>query len=279
MFANMLRADAYRFLRSRFAAVTGVAFCVVIGLFCLFNFADHASTSFAFGGPIGVTKDGVELIDGFVGFAYADPAHPLFWELVYSATCFTAATMFAIPITGMMITSSDDQNGITKIAVAQGQSQTRLFLSKVVLSVAVTGILWALHNAITLALVLVREDVSLTGHQVGQWAWLCLLIFLPQAVLMLLVSLVTLISRSRVMGLVLLVVLVLAAPILAAVVRAHPSRWADLTLGISPVWHLNRVSRAWAETQIVGHTWLMFALGVVLLGAASLAWLRRRELS
>ncbi|MEL4505436.1 hypothetical protein AAEX63_10170 [Luteococcus sp. H138] len=279
MFANMLRADAYRFLRSRFARTIGVVFCVVIGLFCLFNFADHSSTSFAFGGSIGQTKDGVELIDGFVGFYYADPAHPQFWELFYSATCFTAATMFAIAITGMMITSADDQNGITKINVAQGLSQTRLYLSKVLLAVIVTGLLWALHNAITLALVLVREDVSLTGDQLGRWAWHCLLLFLPQLVLMLLVSLVTLVTRSRVASMVLLVVLVLAAPILGAVARAHPSRWAELLLGASPVWHLNRVSRAWAETQIVGHTWLMFAVGTVVLLAASIAWLRHRELS
>lgn len=279
MFANMLRADAYRFLRSRFARTIGVVFCVVIGLFCLFNFADHSNTSFAFGGPIGVVREGVELIDGFVGFAYADPAHPLFWELVYSAICFTAATAFAIPITGMMITTADDQNGITKIAVAQGQSQTRLYLSKVLLAVLVTGLLWVLHNAITLGLVLVREDASIDAAGLRRWAWMCLLLFLPQVVLMLLISLVAMLTRSRVASLVVLVVLVMASPILAAVVRAHPSRIADSLLGLNPVWHLNRVSRAWAETQIVGHTWLLFAVGGVVLMAASLAWLRRRELS
>lgn len=208
MFANMLRADAYRFLRSRFARTIGVVFCLMISLFCLFNFADHSSTSFAFGGSIGVAREGVELIDGFVGFAYTDPGHPLFWELVYSATCFTAATMFAIPITGMMITTADDQNGITKIAVAQGQSQTWLYLSKAPLAA-----------------------------------------------------------------------LVMVCPILAAVMRAHPSRIVDSLLGLNPVWHLNRVSRAWAQTQIVGHTWLLFAMGCAVLMAASLTWLRRRELS
>ena len=181
MFANMLRADAYRFLRSRFARTTGVVFVVVIGLFCLFNFADHTSASFAFGGPI-ASKDGVPLLDGFVGFAYADPAHPMFWELVYSAVCFTAVTMFAIPITGMMITSADDHNGITKIAVAQGQSQTRLYLSKVLLAVLVTGLLWVLHNAITLGLVLVREDASIEAAGLRRWAWLCLLLYPAQVV-------------------------------------------------------------------------------------------------
>lgn len=279
MFANILRADAYRFLRSRFATTTAISFCVVIGLFCLFNFADHSSTSFAFGGPIGVTKEGVELIDGFVGFAYADPSHPLFWELVYSATCFTAATMFAIPITGMMITSADDQNGITKINVAQGLSQTRLYLSKVLLAVLVTGVLWALHNAITLALVLVREDASIDSLGLRRWAWNCLLLFLPQLVLMLLVSLVALVTRSRVASLVTLVLLVLITPIVGAVLRSHPSRIGDSLMGLNPVWHLNRVPRAWAEPQIVGHTWLMFAIGTVLLIGASIAWLRHRELS
>lgn len=279
MFANMLRADAYRFLRSRFARTIGVVFCLMISLFCLFNFADHSSTSFAFGGSIGVAREGVELIDGFVGFAYTDPGHPLFWELVYSATCFTAATMFAIPITGMMITTADDQNGITKIAVAQGQSQTRLYLSKALLAVLVTGLLWVLHNAITLGLVLVREDASLGADGLRRWAWMCLLLFLPQVVLMLLISLVAMVTRSRVASLVVLVVLVMVCPILAAVVRAHPSRIVDSLLGLNPVWHLNRVSRAWAQTQIVGQTWLLFAMGCAVLMAASLAWLRRRELS
>jgi len=116
--------------------------------------------------------------------------------------------MFAIPITGMMITTADDQNGITKIAVAQGQSQTRLYLSKALLAA-----------------------------------------------------------------------LVMVCPILAAVMRAHPSRIVDSLLGLNPVWHLNRVSRAWAQTQIVGHTWLLFAMGCAVLMAASLTWLRRRELS
>lgn len=279
MFANILRADLYRFVRSGFARATLIAFWLVIGLFCLFNFADHSQTSFAFGGEVARAADGTPLIDGFVGFAFADPASPTYWELAYTAVCFTVATVFAIAITGMVITSSDDHNGITKIAVAQGQSQGLMYLSKVVLATAVTAVLWAAHNAITLALVLVREDASFSAAELRRWAWLCVLLYLPQFVLMLLASLVTLVSRSRIVALVMVVVLVMASPILGAVARAHPSWWADLLQGLNPVWHLNRTSRFWAETQIVGHNWLLFGIGTVVLLGASLAWLRRRELS
>lgn len=279
MFTNILRADIYRLARSQFVRVTAVAFLVVIGLYCVFNFADHSETSFAFGGVVGTAADGTPLIDGFVGFSYLDPDNPRFWELVYSATCFTAATLFAIPITGMMITSADDQNGITKIAVAQGQSQSLLYLSKVVLSVLVTGALWALHNVITLLLTLSRENASFNGDQLRRWALTCLLIFLPLVVLMLLVSLVTLVTGSRVTGLVVMVLLIFTAPFLATLAQSRPSTLLDVILGVNPVWHANRVTRYWSQTQILGHTWLMFVVGSVLLLGASIAWLRRRELS
>lgn len=279
MFANIMRADLYRFVRSRFLLVTAVAFAVVIGLFTPFALADPRETNFAFGGPTGGMKDGVALYDGFVGFVYANPDHPHFWELMYSATCFTAVTVFAIAITGMVITSSDDHNGITKIAVAQGQSQTVMFCSKLVLSVLVTAVLWTLHNAITLALVLHSRGASLSGAEWARWAGFCAMLYAVQFVLMLAASLVTLVTRSRVAGLAVTVVLVFGAIIGGAINSAHPRRWANWLLGTDPMWRLNRVSRSWAETGLVGETWWYVGIASVVLVGASVAWLRRRELS
>ncbi|WP_394276331.1 hypothetical protein [Luteococcus sp.] len=277
MFANILRADAYRFVRSRFLHVTVVVFLAVIGLFSLFASGDD-QTSFAFGGPTGQTKDGIALVDGFMGFTYADPAHPRFWELVTTATCFTAVTLFAVAITGMVVITADDANGITKVAVAQGQSQTMLFLSKVVLSVLVTAVLWALHNALTLAITLRVTGASMTTDQLWRWAGHCGLLCLQLVVLMLTVAVVALVSRSRVVALAVLFALVMGAIVLGAVLQSHPSRLGDLLLGANPMWHINRFSRSWAEEQIIGHAWTMVVVGTVLTLGAGVAFLRRREL-
>ena len=73
MFVNIVRADSYRFVRSRFARIAAACFVLLLALFALMM---HGGSTFAFGGVIG-HKDGVALIDGFYGFGFTDPAdHP-----------------------------------------------------------------------------------------------------------------------------------------------------------------------------------------------------------
>ncbi len=277
MFANIIRCDWYRLVRSRFLQITVIVFAVVIGLFALF--CTSGNSRFSFGGPTGNTKDGVPLIDGFVGFAYVDAAHPHFWEIMYSATCFTIITLFAIPITGMIITSTDDLNGTTKLAVARGNSQTLMFVSKVILAVLVTGVLWVLHNLVTLLITLSQMDFSLTGEQWYAWAKFIGLSYLVQLVLMLLASWLVLLTRSRVVGFAVLVVLTFGTIIVAAVNRELDSQVINTLLAIDPVWHLNRIGRAWAETQITGQALLFCCVAIPVLMAASIIRLRSRELS
>ena len=275
MFVNIMRADFYRFTRSRFAKTIIPAFVLVIGVFCLFIQGEGV---FSFGGAVG-EKEGVALIDGFVGFAYADPDNPQFWELVYSASCFGIIALFAMMITMTTITTADDRSGVTKLAVASGQSQYKLFCSKLVVALLVTGVLWFAHNGITMGLVLVGEHQSLTGAQVRTWLGFVAVQFCLYTVVMLLGATAALLTSSRIVPLVLLLVLVIADPIAMSLGGDEPGRIFEFVSSVNPVRHVNQISRYWAEPELLTHAWILVGVGIPLLMAACVARLGRRELS
>ncbi|MBE6477579.1 MAG: hypothetical protein E7Z97_05880 [Propionibacteriaceae bacterium] len=275
MFVNIMRADLYRFTRSRFAKTIIPSFALVIGFLCLFIQGEGV---FSFGGAVG-QKDGVALIDGFVGFAYADPDNPQFWELVYSASCFGIIALFAMMITMTTITTADDRSGITKLAVAAGQSQVKLFCSKLVVGLLVTGVLWFAHNGLTMGLVLVGEHQSLTGAQVRTWLGFVTVQFCVYTVVMLLGATAALLTSSRIVSLILLVVLVMAHPIAMSFGGDEPGRVFEFVTSINPVRHVYQISRYWAEPELLTQAWILVGVGIPLLLAACVARLRNRELS
>ncbi|RLP06736.1 ABC transporter permease subunit [Propionibacterium australiense] len=275
MFVNIMRADFYRFIRSRFAKTIIPAFALVIGVFSLFVWGEG---SFSFGGVIG-EKDGVALIDGFRGFAFADPDNPQFWELVYSASCFGIVALFAMVITMTTITTADDRSGISKLAVAAGQPQVKLFCSKLVVGLLVTGVLWFVHNGLTMGLTLLGEHQSLTGDQVRTWLGFVAVQFCLYTVVMLLGALVALLTSSRVVSLVLILVLIMGDLIAMSLGGDEPGRVFETLTSVNPLRHVNRISRYWAEPELLTQAWILVAVAIPLLLAACVAWLRRRELS
>ena len=276
MLWNILRADWYRFIRSRFARIMLPSFLAVIGLFALMS---SGAGTFGIGGQIG-EHDGVALIDGYVGFLYANPDQPHFWELMYSATAFTFFVFFAVSITASVITNSDDKNGITKTVVAMGQSQTLLYLAKLVVVIAVTGVLWLLHNLATLLITLNAKNVSLTGAEWGEWLKLVGVMFGILVVLMLVAALVCLLTGSQVASLVVTLGLFIAAVIMnAVVVSGSGNVFLRGLLAINPLWHLNRITRYWAQPQVLDHALLLIGIGIPVLVLASVLFLRRRELA
>lgn len=275
MFVNIVRADVYRFVRSRFARTILPAFVLVIAVFGVFAWGEG---SFFFGGVVG-EHDGVPLIDGFVGFRFADPGHPQYWELVYSASCFGVVALFAMAITMTTITTADDRNGVMRLAVATGQPQVKLFCSKLIVGLAVTGVLWLVHNGATMALTLTCKHYSLTGAQVRTWLGFVGLQFCLYATVMLLGVLIALLTSSRVASLVLLLVLFLADPIARSLGGDEPGRAFEFAISLNPMRHVNQISRYWAEPEVLAHAWVFIAVTVPLILAACAVLLRRRELS
>lgn len=274
MFANIVRADSYRFVRSRFARIAAVCFVLLLALFALMM---HGGGTFAFGGVIG-HKDGVALIDGFYGFGFTDPAHPAFWELLYTASCFGLFAILGMVLTMVMVVSADDRDGITKLAVAGGQSQERLFLSKVLIVTVLTAVLWLVHNGVSLLLTLAHYDQSVTAAQVRTWLGLVGTELCLYLTVMLVAALVTVLTGSRIASLAVVIALMVADVILSALSHAG-HHWIGTVQQLNPMHFVFSISRAWAEPEILAHAWLLVAVAVPVCLAGCAALLHRRELS
>ncbi|AXE37384.1 hypothetical protein [Acidipropionibacterium virtanenii] len=268
MLWNIVRADCYRLLHSRFLLLTAAGFVLTMAAFALMAQGESGS-GFSFGGQTGVGPGGTPLIDGFVGFGFGD--RPGFWELMYTATCFGAVSVLAVIVTTVAVAGGDDRNGITRVAVAGGQSPIVLYLSRLLVVTGLSALLWTLHNVITLLVTLAAGDASLTGRQVGRWAGLVGLEFVILVALILATGLVYLVTRNSMAAVVIMMVLFIATIIVNAMAGPDPNVLVGWLLAADPVWHMNRITRYWAEPWVLHQMW-WFA-GIFIPVALVLSWL------
>jgi hypothetical protein len=89
---NQMRADWYKLIHSKLCWVVGGLFAL---FFAAFAVASRQNAPFSLGEVRG-TADGIPLLYGFIGFVYADPAAPRFWEMAYSSTVMSSLLWLAM---------------------------------------------------------------------------------------------------------------------------------------------------------------------------------------
>lgn len=154
-----------------------------------------------------------------------------------------------------------------------------LFLSKVVVIVAWTLPLWLLHSAVTFAIVMSRAHRTPTRAELGAWLLLLAVQYGLLLVLMMVAVAVQLVTRSRIAAIMLPVLLFFGAIIIQVATSGSDSILAKALMAVNPMFHLNRITRYWADPVLLDHALLHVGIGLPLLLALCLLALRGRELS
>ncbi|MCX7924082.1 MAG: ABC transporter permease [Clostridia bacterium] len=270
---NQLRADYYRLFHSKLCWVVGSVFTVFLIISAKMSMG---KTVFIFGGVMG-HKDGIPLLDGFIGFAYKNPVKPLFWELVYSSTAFTGLLWLVFMSLSVQFISKEYQTGTIKLAVSYGASVFKIYLSKWIVVVSFSGLLFYVYNLATFAVVCgVKNYVPTFGN------WISLLALVSLYILVLAVftlfCFTLYIAFKNTVAVLTIVPLFMFSMIIVINTFRTSSFLVNCYLRINPMYYLSNASRFWADSAIAKNILLFAAAGIALLLVSSYFLLKKQEI-
>jgi ABC-type transport system involved in multi-copper enzyme maturation permease subunit len=223
-------------------------------------------------------KEGIPLIEGFIGFVYQDPANPLFWELAYSSTVLTSSLWLILMILSIQFISKEYQTGTIKLAVSYGINIFKIHLSKWIVVVSFFGLLFYLFNLATFATISGVKNFIPTFGNVMSLLALISLYYLVLAVFSLICFVLYIVIKNNDAVSWILSVFMFSPVVIVAIYGYDRPFLLDCYLSINPLYHLANASRFWADSGVTGSILLYVASGILFLLASSYFLLKKQEI-
>jgi ABC-type transport system involved in multi-copper enzyme maturation permease subunit len=272
---NQLKSDLYQLVNQRTLIVIGWTLALLYALFVLLSVT---RTALAMGAWVG-DQGGQPIAVGFMGFVYADPEQPRFWEVAYTATSFAGLVWVVFLILATMFVSSEVTSGTIRLAVAHGTGLFQIFLSKWTVVAVTTVLISVAFDAATFVTSCVITGFTPSASQVAAWAGLVGLQTLVMIVLTLMCVTMFVVTRSVVAVMGIVPIFMFAAVFLYATTAQDRPPAAQAFMSVNPMYYLTEASRYWVDADVVGQVLLFAAVGLPALLGLSWLILSRRDLT
>lgn len=259
---NQLKADYYKLVHSKL-------FWIIGGLMIILLCAIFGMSTSNDGFYMGFAREMIgnePVLDGFVAFAFEDPAHPSFWEVVYSSTVMTFLQWILLMVLAVQVYSQELTCGTKKLSIAYGKSRLTLFYSKLVVVVSYFGVLYYVFNIVAYIFCTKVTGTGLTGEGMCEVLKLTTLFFMVFVILaMICMILCSLFQNAVFVSTIILAFMYSVVFLILGVMDNKIPLPLNIYFHINPMYYLWKASGYWAYPSIAKEIVIYFCVGFVAL--------------
>lgn len=272
---NQIKAEVFKLVNSKL-------FFIIIGIVGLMFFMFYnmigGEGGFYLGFVTGYVNK-IPLVEGFLGFVYEDPNHPMMWEIVYSATTFTSLLWLALLGLVVQFYLKEYQNGTIKLSIAYGCNKLVLFYSKLVVILIFFGVLYYAFTISALFVLSNSIGAAVTSQMLTSLLKLSTLFYASYIVLAIgIMFLCILIQNSVVVSTITIVYMFSMIFLLIATYDRSNPFLLDLYNYCNPMYYLWKASSFWADASIIRNNIIYLIAGSSILSILSYIVLKKREI-
>lgn len=252
---NQIKADFYKLTHS-------FLFKVIIGinviLFCMLVAMSRSSDGFY----MGFAREYVgknPIVDGFVAFAFDDPAHPAFWEVVYSAVSMTFFLWLVLLVLTVLNFSKDFTNGTIRLSFANGKNRYVLFLSKFTVIAVFFGVMYYAFNVFGYIVAAYSCNYGVSADGFKRVLQLTTLLFLILCIFALMSMVLYCFTQNAAVVITVMIALMYSTFFIILCLRdQQPPAVVRVYFYINPMYYLWKASGYWAHAEIVKEILIYF---------------------
>lgn len=271
---NQLRADYYKLFHSKLFYVICASFILS---FTAFTAMALGKNIFSMGSVVG-HKNGIPLIDGFIGFSYKNLGKPNFWELAYSATAFNGLLWFILMALSIQFISKEYQEGTIKLEVAYGIDIFKVYVSKSIVVISFFEAMLCIFNFAAFAVVSIIEHYTPSFANIISFIGLILLYCLIFSVFALICFTLYIAIKNTVLISTIMPVFMFSTIVIYIMYGFKQPLWVQCYVKINPFSYMSNASRFWADPAISRNILLYFFISVPILLISSYFILKHQEI-
>ncbi len=272
---NQLKADYYKLTHS-------LLFKIIIGVIALLFVGFLAMSRDSEGFGLGFAREYVGLepiVDGFVAFAFDNPAKPTFWEVVYSAVFMTFFLWIVLLILTVQFFSKEFTSGTIKLSYANGKDRFVIFMSKLIVITTFFGFFYYLFNILAYLVATNSSGYPLTAEGIIRLLQLTTLFFLVLVIFTMMSMVIFCIVQNPPIVTTIMIAIMYSTFFIILCLRDNKAPLiVQIYFYLNPMYYLWKASGFWAYQEIVKEILIYFTAGFLVLGTSAYYLMENKEI-